>query len=74
MPRKLTYQEVKEYIESFNYKLLSEEYVDNKTKLKMTCPCGHEWECNFRNFKIGRRCRACSYELRAKNQALSYSY
>lgn len=40
MPRKLTYQEVKEYIESFNYKLLSEEYVDNKTKLKMLCPCG----------------------------------
>ena len=38
MPRKLTYQEVKEYIESFNYKLLSEEYVDNKTKLKINIP------------------------------------
>lgn len=72
MPKKLTYQEVKEYIESFDYKLLSDEYIDNKTKLKMICPCGHEWECNFRNFKTGRRCRTCSYELRAKNQTLSY--
>ena len=42
MPKKLTYREVKEYIESFDYKLLSEEYIDNKTKLKMICPCGHE--------------------------------
>ena len=65
MPKKLTYQEVKEYIESFEYILLSEDYIDNKTKLKMICPEGHEWECNFRNFKTGRRCRTCAYKNRA---------
>ena len=74
MPKKLTYQEVKEYIESFNYVLLDDVYIDNKTKLKMICPCGHEWECNFRNFKIGRRCRDCSYKIRAEKQSHSYEY
>ena len=35
MPIKLTYEEIKEYIESFGYKLLSNEYKNNKTKLKI---------------------------------------
>ena len=35
MPIKLTYEEVKEYIESFGYKLLSTKYINNRTKLKM---------------------------------------
>lgn len=74
MPKKLTYQEVKEYIESFNYVLLDSVYIDNKTKLKMICPCGHEWECNFRNFKIGRRCKDCSCKIRAERQTHSYEY
>lgn len=64
--------EVKEYIESFGYKLLDDKYIDNKTKLNMLCPNGHLWSCNLRNFKIGRRCRTCSYILRGNNQKLKY--
>lgn len=33
MPKKLTYDYVKSYIESFNYQLLSKEYKNNSTKL-----------------------------------------
>lgn len=40
--RKLTYQEVKSYIESFiGYILLSKEYKNAQTKLKIQCPEGH---------------------------------
>ncbi|MFW6377676.1 MAG: hypothetical protein ACOCZ5_03420 [bacterium] len=42
MPKKLTYEHVKSYIESFEgYKLLSEEYENNRTKLKIQCPEDH---------------------------------
>lgn len=70
--KKLTYIEVKEYIENFGYKLLDDEYIGNRTKLNMICPKGHNWSCNLRNFKIGRRCRACSYVLRGSKQTLKY--
>ena len=38
MGKKYTYEEVKEYVELQGHKLLSEEYINNKTKLKMKCP------------------------------------
>ena len=59
MPIKLTYEEVKEYIEKFEYKLLSTEYKNSKTKLKMQCPKGHIFEMRFNSFKNGTRCPKC---------------
>mgnify|MGYP003302057174 CR=1 FL=1 len=58
--RKLTYQEVKEYIEGFGYKLLSEEYIKSGEKLLMKCPEGHECYITFNKFQQGRRCPKCS--------------
>ncbi len=58
--RKLTYQEVKEYIEGFGYKLLSEEYIKSGEKLLMKCPEGHECYITFNKFQQGRRCSKCS--------------
>ena len=54
------YDYVKEYIENFGYELLSEEYVNNRTKLLIQCDKGHIYETTFDNFKSGRRCRRCS--------------
>lgn len=70
--RKLTYQEVKEYIESFDYVLLSEEYIDNRTPLKMMCPEGHIVNISFGNFKRNRRCRYCQKQKVAKLYRKSY--
>ena len=56
---KLTYKYVKEYIESFRYTLLSTEYVNARTKLKVKCPHGHVYEVTFGNFKRGKRCKKC---------------
>ena len=56
---KIDYQEIKEYIESFGYKLLSTEYNNAHEKLKMICPFGHKCEINWNNFKSEKRCPYC---------------
>jgi len=63
MSKKLTYEYVKEYIESYDgYKLLSEEYKNNSEKLKIQCPEGHIYEVTFGNFKSGQRCPVCYHQ------------
>ena len=58
--RKLTYEEVKEYIDNEGYKLLSTEYKNNKTKLKIMCNKNHIFEMKFNSFKSGQRCPKCN--------------
>ena len=71
MGKKLTYEEVKEYVESNGYKLISKEYVNNGEKLKMICDEGHECEISFSKFKSGRRCRKCANEKIRKRMSLN---
>jgi len=59
MGKKLTYDYVKEQIEIEGYKLLSNEYVNNKSKLTIQCPKGHISEISMRNFQQGSRCSVC---------------
>lgn len=60
MSKRLTYEYVKEYIESFEgYCLLSTEYKNNSSKLKIKCPKEHIFEMSFANFKAGCRCGEC---------------
>lgn len=57
----LTYEKVKENIESEGYELLSKEYIDNRTnKLKIKCDKGHEYETIYSNFQQGQRCPYCN--------------
>lgn len=75
MAKKLTYEEVKEYIESQGYKLLSKEYKGCKTKLKVVCPEGHLWEATWDNFhNQGHRCKTCATNKRADNDRFTYEY
>lgn len=48
---KYTYKEVREYIEKQGYKLLSTEYINTDSKLKLECPEGHKYETTFYRFK-----------------------
>ena len=49
--KRLSYEYVKEYIESFGYTLLSDEYKNNKTELKIQCnDCGNIFYMRFNNF------------------------
>ena len=54
-----TYEYVKEYIESFDYKLLSTEYKRQSDLLHMICNNGHDCHISFKKFKQNRRCRHC---------------
>lgn len=75
---KYTYEEVKEYIESFGYKLLSDKYVNNLELLEISCPKGHKFKMSFSSFKTGSRCPKClgkqlSYnEVKEKIESIGY--
>ena len=61
---KHTIEHIKEYIESYNYELLSDKYTNNHAKLKVKCPENHEYEVTFKDFKRGRRCPYCSNHIK----------
>jgi hypothetical protein len=42
--KKITYEDVKNDIENTGYILLSEEYINAHTKLRILCDQGHEFE------------------------------
>lgn len=56
------YNDVKEYIESFEgYKLLSTEYINCDTALEIKCPEDHIFNMDFYHFKNrGQRCSVCN--------------
>ena len=61
---KLTIDYVRNYIEERGYSLLSNEYINNNSKLLLECPEGHKWETTFHNFEDvgdveGSRCLQC---------------
>ena len=57
---KHSYEYVREYIEKFEYKLLSTKYKNENDKLLIQCPKGHIYKTNFRNFKHkDNRCPIC---------------
>lgn len=57
---KHSYEYVKDYIESFGYELISEEYENINAKLFIKCPNGHIFDTTFKKFKQGNRCRFCN--------------
>ena len=66
MSKKLTYKEVKEYIESFGYKLLTpeNEYIDTVHYIMVQCDRGHKpYPVKFNSFKNSKiRCNLCGIE------------
>jgi hypothetical protein len=60
---KLSYDSVKTVIESKNCNLLSKEYIDAKTKLKIQCECGEIFYQTIEYFKYGRdKCKKCLHK------------
>lgn len=58
---KLTYDEVKHYIESKGCFLISKEFINSSTKLQIRCKCGKVFEKTLNKFKNGQiRCNDCS--------------
>lgn len=73
--RRLTYEEVKEYIESFGYELLSERYTNMHEYIIVKPPCGHDaYKVTFNHFKQGCRCPKCSDKLTSLKLRHDYEY
>ena len=54
-----TIEEMQELAESRGGKCLSNEYINNQTKLKWQCAEGHEWEAISNCIKNGQWCPHC---------------
>jgi len=67
--KKHTYEYVKNYIESFDYTLLSDTYSNSNEKLLLRCPEGHNYNASFSSFKNNKRCPTCKGGVK-----LSYEY
>lgn len=72
MSRKHTYEEIKTYIESYGYTLLSTEYKNNKQKLDMLCDHNHEIHISYHDFSTGHRCPYCSKNIISENDVKVY--
>lgn len=57
---KRTKEDVKKYLHSIGYEMLSDEYVNNNTKIKVRCDNGHETEMTIHSLKSGQRCKYCA--------------
>ena len=70
--KKYTLDKVIEIIKNGGDKLISDEYKNNKTKLKIKChDCNNIYMMNLNMFMHGSRCRDCSYKKRNKNKQIT---
>ena len=70
MAKKLSFEYVKDFIQNEGYKLVSKEYINNRTHLDVMCPDGHLYKVKFNVFQSGSRCPKCS----RKNVGRKYDY
>lgn len=57
---KHTYNYISNKLKLEGYKLLSKEYINNKTKLDVECPSGHIYKVCFDKWRDGCRCPHCA--------------
>lgn len=57
---KYTIEECKEFAISKGGECLSNEYINNQTKMKWKCSEGHEWDVMFGHIKHGSWCPECA--------------
>ena len=72
--KRLTYDYIKNKIEKEGYKLLSKEYKNSSTKLKVECMKGHQYKVTWNNFQRGERCYKCYSKTRGNSQRLTIDY
>jgi hypothetical protein len=59
-----SYDDVKQYFESQNCKLLESEYINSHTKMKYLCSCNNTSHIRFGDFIRGVRCIGCQGNVR----------
>jgi very-short-patch-repair endonuclease len=70
--RALEYCDVKRFVESKDYTVLSKEYRSARQKLLLKCSKGHRCCITWNKFKGGHRCRKCSKVKSAKSRRIAF--
>jgi len=65
---------IKELFEKDCYTLLSDEYINNKTKLKYICPKGHHHGIRLNDWQQGHRCPTCAGQTKPTIEEISVSF
>lgn len=60
MGTRFTYEDVKAYIETMGYTLISKEYVNAQQKLTVICSNGHKYSTPYKHLRGGHKCRSCA--------------
>ena len=75
MTKKYTFEYIKEQIKSVKgYKLLSEEYIYARSKLKILHSCGEPFWMSWSHFNRGQRCPKCSGKLKHLHEFVESAY
>lgn len=64
MPKKITFDDIKIYVEDMGYELLSTEYTGVYGKLDVKCDKGHAFQTSRNKLKRGYRCGVCKGNAR----------
>jgi rubredoxin len=72
--KKVTYQQVKDYIEQQGHYLLSLNYTNSSTNLDFECKEGHRYQMTWDRFKQGCRCPTCGNKKKGSTLRLTYQY
>ena len=67
-------EEIRKTFKEKGYRLITDKYLDSKSRYEVICPNGHNWKVTIANFNHGRRCVQCKYEKAGETQRLSYDY
>ncbi len=71
--RKKSISDIKQSFENEGYKIISKEYKDNKSYLKIVCPLGHEFRTKWNDFQQGHRCPVCFHHIsKAEKEVFSF--
>jgi len=80
MTKKHTYEQVKKEFEARGFRLISDTYINARTKLKYICSCGNESEITYDNMKSkGHTCKKCASlriakQLKTSNETVKKAF
>lgn len=72
---RLTYDKLKNDVESHGFKLLTkqDEYISNKQKLNVICKCGYEYQTYLVSIRQDKHCKNCKIEKYEKSCMEKYN-
>lgn len=74
MSKKYSYNFIKNEFEKYNYKLLSDEYINAHHKLKYQCDKGHNHFITWNHWRDGHRCPFCDGQAKLPIEKVKYLF